>query len=67
VDYGLVRLNRKDYDALRALYPGTDDQFDNFLGKESGWMEDKLPPEKQLSWFIILRKRLEKLQREAPR
>jgi hypothetical protein len=65
VDYGLVRLNRADYDALRALYPGTGDQFDNFLGKENGWMEDKLPPEDQRSWFIILRKRLEKLQREA--
>jgi hypothetical protein len=65
VDYGLVRLNRADYDALRALYPGTGDQFDNFLGKENGWMEDKLPPEDQRSWFIILRKRLEKLKREA--
>jgi hypothetical protein len=41
-------------DAERAAYAATAD-----------WMEDKLPPEDQRSWFIILRKRLEKLKREA--
>lgn len=47
----VIKLNRKDYEEMFALYRGSDEQFMGYLDSRDRWYAGQ-PPEKGRGWFL---------------
>lgn len=58
----VIKLLRKHYDEWGAIFPGSDDQFTDWLISRDRWLAEQAP-HVRANWFISTRKAIEKLSK----